>query len=95
MAKYVCDFDVARQYITEMNNEVENLTKQIDLYKDKIINSVSGWNGVASDSFKDTSDDFVLQLQAKITETSRLIHFINESVDKIEELENSFSNVNL
>lgn len=95
MAKYVCDFDVARQCITEMNNEVENLTKQIDLYKDKIINSVSGWNGVASDSFKDTNDDFVLQLQTKITETSRLIHFINESVDKIEELENSFSNVNL
>ena len=95
MAKYVCDFDVAKQCITEMNNEVENLNKQIELYKDKILNSVNDWNGVASDSFRVTSDDFVLELQAKINGITRFIQFISESINKIEALENDFSNVNL
>ena len=91
MAKYVCDFEVARQYVSQVNNQVENLNKRIDTYNETILKTISGWNGIASDAFRDKNSNMVSLLKSSVTEISRYAQFVNNSINKIADLEAELS----
>lgn len=91
MAKYVCDFDTIRASCDSLNNQLAELNTALANQKNKLDTSLVSWTGRASTNYKSSSDAITSDLQKQIETMKQMSSYIKDSVDKIEEVENSLA----
>lgn len=91
MAKYVCDFDTIKSACESLDSELVELQTNLQTSKNELSSDLVSWTGRASESYKDSSDTIMSNLQAEIETMKVMSQYIKDSVSKIEEAENQLA----
>ena len=95
MAKYVCDYNIvitAGNKLVEVANELSSAS---DNYSSSVTSDLSGWTGVAKDSFTSTCTSKIKDATDRATVMNELGEFIVNSAKQIQDLDDSLASIKI
>lgn len=95
MAKFVCDFEAVREAGEKLITTASDMDASIKEYDTNIQSDLEGWEGASKNSFGVAHTGQIVNAVAVNELADRLGRYVKTVADKIEQLENELSNIEI